>query len=176
MTITAFSLPVLGTIAFLGFVLITIVGALIAVLARRLIRAVAGLALCFTGLGGLFYFLDSPFLALMAILIYIGAVCITIMFGIMLAEGDALAKPTRHNTLLTIGAIPAATAILWAFTMIAVKAPWPRATTSEHMGSVEQIGRALLSTYSLAFEMISLVLLAAILGALVVAREGRNKS
>ena len=63
-------------------------GALIAVLSTRLIRSVCGLAICCIGLAGMYYFLRSPFLALMEILIYIGAVCVTIVFAIMLAEPD----------------------------------------------------------------------------------------
>jgi len=49
---------------------------------------VTGLALCCIGLAGLYYFLNSPFLALMEILIYVGAVCVTIVFGVMLSETD----------------------------------------------------------------------------------------
>ena len=70
--------------AIFGFIVTTTVaGALIAVLSRRIIRSVAGLALCCLGLAGLYYFLNSPFLALMEILIYIGAVCVPIIFGVM---------------------------------------------------------------------------------------------
>src|SRR6478736_4444984 len=66
----------------------TVVGALIAVMATRIIRSVCGLAICCCGLAGLYYFLQSPFLALMEILIYVGAICVTIIFAVMLAEPD----------------------------------------------------------------------------------------
>ena len=52
-------------IIFLMTVTLVITGALIAVNSRRLVRAVAGLAICFTGLAGVYYFLLSPFLAMM---------------------------------------------------------------------------------------------------------------
>ena len=48
------------------------------------------------GLAGLYYFLNSPFLALMEILIYVGAVCVTIVFGVMLSEPDELARQGRR--------------------------------------------------------------------------------
>ncbi len=70
----------------------TVAGALIAALSTRIIRSVCGLALCCLGLAGLYYFLNSPFLALMEILIYVGAVCVTIVFAIMLAEPDEPAE------------------------------------------------------------------------------------
>ena len=81
------SAPLLACI-FGIFVGATAAGGVIAVLTHRIIRAVCGLALCSVGLAGLYYFLNSPFLALMEILIYIGAVCVTIIFAVMLAEPD----------------------------------------------------------------------------------------
>ncbi len=57
-----------------------------ATFSKRLIRSVSGLALCFVGMAGLYYYLHSPFLALMQIVIYVGAICIMIMFTMMLAE------------------------------------------------------------------------------------------
>ena len=59
---------------FLICAVTTAVGALIATLTTRIIRSVCGLAICCVGLAGLYYYLHSPFLALMEILIYVGAV------------------------------------------------------------------------------------------------------
>ena len=68
---------------FWFFVLVTFSGAVLAVSARTLIRRVAGLALCFTGVAGLYYYLSSPFVAFMQMLVYVGALCVTITFAIM---------------------------------------------------------------------------------------------
>src|SRR5512137_663869 len=76
------------TAVFVVCLLTLIFGAVLAVTSSRLIRSVCGLAMCSFGLAGLYYFLRSPFLALMEILIYVGAVCVTIVFAIMLAEPD----------------------------------------------------------------------------------------
>ena len=84
---------ILGAI-FLVCLATTVVGALIAALTARIIRSVCGLAICCIGLAGLYYFLHSPFLALMEILIYVGAVCVTIVFAVMLAEPD---EPVRDE-------------------------------------------------------------------------------
>lgn len=84
---------------------VTIGGALIAALSTRIIRGVSGLMLCCMGLGGLYYFLNSPFLALMEILIYVGAVCVTIVFGVMLSEPDEPAhEESRRHAVLWGGA------------------------------------------------------------------------
>ena len=151
-------------------------GALVAVLSHRIIRSVCGLALCCLGLAGLYYFLRSPFLALMEILIYIGAVCVTIVFAVMLAEPDE-PEPKTHrsaglvwtSTLVIVGGL-----LFWGLTRLMAYGPTAAPATRANDGSVAAIGLSLLTTYGLAFELISLVLLVAVLGALAVARPGRH--
>jgi NADH-quinone oxidoreductase subunit J len=153
------------------------VGALIAVMSARLIRSVCGLAICSIGLAGLYYFLHSPFLALMEILIYIGAVCVTIIFAIMLAETDEPANDEKCSATVLWGgvAIAAAGAIFWGLSYLGTHGNWLPPQTRLNDGSIKAVGISLLTTYSLAFELISLALLVAILGALAIARLGRTK-
>src|SRR5690349_18901581 len=91
-------------------VLATVAGALIAVTTTRIIRSVCGLALCCIGLAGLYYFLQSPFLALMEILIYVGAVCVTIVFAVMLAEPDEPVRTEKSGSTLAWGGLALLTA------------------------------------------------------------------
>ena len=156
---------------------VTVAGGLIAVLTHRIIRAVCGLALCSVGLAGLYYFLNSPFLALMEILIYIGAVCVTIIFAVMLAEPDEPEPEKRRlsSWLWAGGAVAVSAAVFWGLVRVGTGGPWTAPESRLNDGSVEEIGKALLTTYSMAFELISLVLLVAILGALIMARGGRRK-
>jgi NADH:ubiquinone oxidoreductase subunit 6 (subunit J) len=159
-------------------VLTTAIGGLIAVLTSRIIRSVCGLAICCIGLAGLYYFLHSPFLALMEILIYVGAVCVTIVFAIMLAEPEEVIEKERPGTALWWGgsAFLICGAIFWGTWRFGVLQNWttPPARTTD--GSVKAIGLSLLTTYSMAFELISLALLVAILGAVAIARTGREKA
>lgn len=154
------------------------VGAFIAVLSIRLIRSVAGLAICCIGLAGLFYFLHSPFLALMEILIYVGAVCVTIIFAVMLAEPDEPPRDPGGPKIFWVGlGLAAAGAIFCGLAYLGTRAGWaPTGPADPDSGSIAAIGKALLTTYSLAFELISLALLVAILGALAIARTGRTKA
>ncbi|MEW6426464.1 MAG: NADH-quinone oxidoreductase subunit J [Thermodesulfobacteriota bacterium] len=161
-------------LVFLCTVLFTIGGAWIAVTARRLIRSVAGLALACIGLAGLFYFLNSPFVALMEILIYVGAVCVAIVFGIMLAPPRMEDRPTKPFNLGAAGGFVAAGIFFLLLYRIGKRTAWMVAGERLNDGSVAEIGRSLLTTYSMVFELISLLLLVAILGALVVARAGRT--
>lgn len=156
----------------------TLLGAFVAALSQRIIRGVSGLMLCCLGLAGLFYFLHSPFLALMEILIYVGAVCITIVFGVMLSEPD---EPTTSSLsrgqarLWQVGILGASLMLFAVVTALSLTGPWlpPAELTGE--GTLHDLGVALLTTHLLAFELISLVLVVAILGALVIARTGRTK-
>ena len=166
---------------FLFFVAATVAGALIAALSTRIIRGVSGLALCCIGLAGLYYFLNSPFLALMEILIYVGAICVTIIFGVMLSETDeVLPERFKHKPYPILGFLIAAAvagAVFLGVSQLGHGLPWlnPATPVSADSWTVAAVGNALLTTYSLAFELISLVLLVAILGALAIARGGREK-
>jgi NADH:ubiquinone oxidoreductase subunit 6 (subunit J) len=153
-----------------------LVGALIAVITVRIIRCVCGLAICSIGLAGLYYFLHSPFLALMEILIYVGAVCVTLVFAVMLAEtGEPILDDDRRSTLLWGSiAVVVSAAIFWGLWRLGSHQDWSAPVARLNDGSVSAIGKSLLTTYSLAFELISLALLVAIVGALAIARTGRD--
>lgn len=170
--------PYVVALVFAAAVGLTIGGALVAALSKRIIRGVCGLMIACVGLAGLYYFLNSPFLALMEILIYVGAVCVTIVFGVMLSEPDepARAEGKRSSVMWGIGALTISGLIFWGVASLSLHGPW--SVPSEHItdGSIEAIGVSLLTTYSMAFEVISLVLLVAILGALVIARSGRSRA
>lgn len=164
-------------IIFLITLALVLVGAFIAVSSIRLVRAVAGLAICFTGLAGVYYFLMSPFVAMMQMLIYVGAVSILIAFGIMMATPEQQVQPGNKKLSMLIGPLGGSVAALFfaAFSLLAVKTDWqvfqrPEGAT----GKVEEVGVALLTNYAMVFELISVVLLMAIIGALVLARRGRS--
>ena len=148
-----------------------------AVISARLIRSVCGLAVCCFGLAGLYYFLHSPFLALMEILIYVGAVCVTIVFAVMLAEPDEPARTEKSGVHARLGrfGIHDGGLPFWRpfLAWLPRQLEAPVGPVSD--GSIAAIGRALLTTYSMAFELISVALLVAILGALAIARAGRTR-
>jgi len=168
-----FSVDGLVGVVFLIMVAITLIGGLIACNSERLVRSVAGLIVCFVGVAGLYYFLNSPFVAMMQILIYVGAVAVTISFAIMLAAPEEQKKIGPSGPL--VGPFGFATAALLAggFSILAIRTDW-KVMEKINDGSVKTIGIHLLTEYSMVFELISIVLLIAILGALVIARGGRE--
>lgn len=148
-------------------------GAVIATTSKRLVRCVAGLAVAFTGVAGVYYFLLSPFVAMMQMLIYVGAVSILIAFAVMMADpedhhGGSKASVLASPLGFSVGAIMFA-----ALSVMGLKTEW-QAFPQQDTGSIKHVGMAFLTTYSMVFELISIVLLIAIIGALVLARRGRS--
>ncbi len=165
--------PYLATAAFVLVVALTIGGALIAVGARNIFHNVLGLAVAMFGISGLFVYLNSPFVALMQILIYVGAICIAIIFAVMLSEPQYLPRPPR-NPLKIQAAIAGAIAVFIFLGMLLKKTTFTPAVERSTDWSIVTLGHMLLTKYSLIFELISLLLLVAMLGAIVTARGGRS--
>jgi NADH-quinone oxidoreductase subunit J len=163
----------LATAAFVLVVALTIVGALIAVGARNIFHNVLGLAVSLFGVSGLFVYLNSPFVALMEILIYVGAICIAICFAVMLSDPMYLPRPPR-NPLKIQAAVAGALAVFIFLGLLLKKTTWTPALERSTDWSIETLGHFLLTKYSLIFELISLLLLVAMLGAIVTARGGRR--
>ena len=169
-----FSPQTVATVAFLMVVALTVVGALIAVAARNIFHNVLGLAASLLGVSGLFLYLNSPFVALMEILIYVGAICIAICFAIMLSEPLHLPRPPR-NKMKILGAMVGAGAVFAFLALLVKKTKWVPAVERSNDWSITTIGHYLLTNYALIFELVSLLLLVAMLGAIVTARGGRGK-
>lgn len=167
-----FSVDGLVGVVFLINLAITLIGGLIACNSERLVRAVAGLIVCFIGVAGVYYYLNSPFVALMQVLIYVGAVAVTISFAIMLAAPEENKKIGPSGPLVGPLGFSTAALLTGGFSILAFKTDWP-VMAKINDGSIKTIGIQLLSQYSMVFELISIVLLIAILGALVLARGRR---
>ena len=164
----------LANAAFFLVVAVTIGGALIAVGARKIFHNVLGLAVAMFGVAGLFVYLNSPFVALMQILIYVGAICVAICFAIMLSEPQHLPRPPR-NPLKNMAALVGGLAVFLFLVLLLKRTAFIPAPERSTDWSIVTLGHYLLTKYSLIFEVISLLLLVAMLGAIVTARGGRGK-
>jgi len=164
----------LSDLIFLTLVALAVIGAIIATNSSRLIRSVAGLAVCFIGVAGLYYYLNSPFVAVMEMLIYVGAVCVTIVFAVMLADPEGVPQVAKQNALAGAASFGVGALLFWGLTSVAKNANWMAAAPKVNNGSINEVGKSLLTTYSMVFEVISIVLLVAIIGSLVLARAGRT--
>jgi NADH-quinone oxidoreductase subunit J len=162
-------------LAFALYVLIIIGGSLGAILSRNLIRAMVGLVLTFLGVAGMYLLLASPFVAFMQLLIYVGAVCVLIFFAVMLTRntdgGEESHLPSVSQIVYGLLALLAPLAVAGPLiVMYAGKVPVETPTVE----GTNLLGHGLLSSYVLPFELISIILLVAMAGAVYLAYRGYN--
>ena len=164
----------LADVVFCGIAALTVLGAVLAVWLKNVFYNAMGLILSLFGVAALFIYLDAEFLAVIEVIIYIGAISIAIIFAIMLSRPWAQAQTPRSPLKLVRSAL-AASLLGTGMILLVRQVAWPVAETVTD-GSIESIGRALLSTYALPFEVVSLVLLVAIVGALVISSSKENSA
>ncbi|MHC5026873.1 MAG: NADH-quinone oxidoreductase subunit J family protein [Planctomycetota bacterium] len=152
--------------------IISIAGAVIAVAARNIVHAVLGLAIALGGIALAFLLLNSPFLAAMEVLIYIGGITIAMIFAVMLSPTGKHEPGTSIGRRIAAGLVSVvffvAVAALITSTDLAPATETSPAGPSDDW-SVQAIGRHLLDDYNVAFELLSVVLLVAIVGAISIA-------
>jgi len=159
----------LEPIAFWGLAVALLASALAVVLTRNLFHSVLYLALSLTATAGLFLALDAEFLAAVQLLLYAGGVVTIAVFAIVVTErlvGDRITQTSRQ---IFTGFIIAG-ALLVALLVVFRRAPLtvPRPAISGDL--TRAIGQSLLTTYVLPFELLAVLFLAALLGALYFAR------
>lgn len=150
-------------------------GAVMAVSLRNILHAVFGLALALLAIAGLFLYLNSPFVAAMEVIIYVGGISVAMVFAVMLSRALSGAQPSEHRGRMLTAAV-AAIGFLAVLLLAVTRTSFPPAPPIDpEAWSVRHIGTALLTRYNLVFEALSVVLLIAIMGAVVVAqRPGRR--
>ena len=170
-----FSTETVAQMAFWIVVGVTFGGAAIAVFPRNILYNVLGLVLALAGVAGLYLYLGSFFIAMMQLLIYVGAICIAIVFALMLSRPMHLEVPKRAMPKVAMGLL-ASSVFLTAIVSVALKTDWVPAAERSADWSVVTIGHMLLTRYDLVFEVISVVLLVAIIGAIITAGHSRRLS
>lgn len=164
-------------VAFVAFAGITVGAALGVVLMPNILRAALLLGLTLVGVAGLFVLMNAPFLAAVQIMIYVGAITTMIILAIFLSNRVMKIGFSQaiYNPILAAGA--AGTMFLFLFITV-VNSLWindPKNIIAAGPAStdvgVEAISVALLQPYVFPFELASVVLLAVLVGAVVIAKE-----
>jgi NADH-quinone oxidoreductase subunit J len=159
----------LESIAFWGLAVVLLAGALAVVLTRNLFHSVLYLALVLTATAGLFLSLDAEFLAAIQLLLYAGGVVTIAVFAIVVTErlvGDRITQTSRQ--IFTGFVISGA--LLVALLLVFRRAPLTISRPAVTGDLTRAIGQSLLTTYVLPFELLGVLFLAALLGALYFAR------
>ena len=174
-------------IAFYVLAAITVAGAVAVLAQRNPVYSVVAIVGSFCGLSGLYVLLEAPFVAVVQIIIYTGAILVLFLFTVMLlnasredgAEWDRSHPyyrpgPTRLGAVLAVVLFGQ---LVWAMTRIAGNSPEMAlgiGTDQPAASSVRLLGRVLFTDYMFAFETTSILIIAAIVGAVVLAGRKGN--
>ena len=150
---------------------LTVISAAFVVLNNQLLYAAVGLLFTLFGVAGLYVFLWADFIAGVQLLVYIGGILVLIIFGIMLTNQISSVRLSQTNVQQGVGAV----VVTWLFiflSMVITKTPWLIQPAIEPESTTAGVGVLLLTRYLLPFEVISVLLLGALIGAAVLSREG----
>lgn len=155
---------------FWFFVVLTVISAVSVVLNKNLVYAAISLLVTFLGVASLYVFLWADFLAGTQVLIYIGGILILILFGIMLTHKITSVRISHTSIQKSIGATVVFVFFIGLAWMIKVT-PWNLVESIEPEETVNTIGTLLMTDFLLPFEVASVLLLGALIGAAVLARK-----
>ncbi len=160
-------------IVFYAFAIITIGSAIIVVSARNIVYSAFALLFTFFGVAGLYVLLNADFIAVTQVLIYVGGILVLIIFGIMLTT-KVFDVPVRTETLHVGPAIVVTGAIMGTLVGVILKTKWFNVMNVQWENTTKKIGEKLMTDFLLPFEVASVVLLVALLGAVMIARKEKS--
>jgi len=170
----------LGQILFYIFAAVIIFSSILAVTTRRILRAAVYLLFVLGSTAGIYYMLDYLFLAAVQIIVYVGGIVVLIIFSILLTSeiSDKLPSIDFQKSIFSFVAVLAALG-LSLVTIIPYSFPDQKMIGLED-NSMKSIGTLLLSFekggYVLPFEVISILLLAAMVAAIIIARDNKSEN
>jgi NADH-quinone oxidoreductase subunit J len=157
-------------IIFVFLALATLIGAASVALSRNIFWSAMGLLSSLVGVGGLYVMLSADFVAITQVLVYIGGVLVLIIFAVMLTSQIQDINVSNRSMGLVGGyAVFFVTATLLCF--VAIWTPWKLTEQAPVTETTAAIGNGLLGTWLLPFEIASIVLVATLVGAIVIARK-----
>ena len=159
-------------IVFFVFALVTVVSAFVVVFSRNIMYAAFSLLFTFFGVAGLYVLLHADFLAVTQVLIYVGGILVLLLFGVMLTN-KVISVDIKTGTLQTAPAL-IITAIVAGTLAGLFYSTWkttPVTAPQVQVSTTMTIGEMLMTSYLLPFEVASVILLVALVGAAFMARK-----
>jgi NADH-quinone oxidoreductase subunit J len=158
---------------FILFAIITLVSGLRVVTTKTMFHAALYLVISLFGVALLFVLLEAGFLAAVQVIVYIGAIAILIIFAVMLTRGMMESKTPGLNSQAGLAAVVAA-ALLFILIRVLTSFQFGTVTADVPSDSVIQLGQSIVGQFVLPFEVASVLLLAAMIGAIYIARERKK--
>jgi len=158
------------TVLFILFGAIAVCGAIMVVTRKHPMASALYLILTLFAVAALFVLRQAHFLAAIQVIIYAGAVVVLFVFVIMLINVPENRLPVERATTMRVLGVLAAGIFILESAVLARRYWMPKGPAAE-VGTVEAVGRALFTDYLLAFEVTSVLLLAAVIGAIALAKR-----
>jgi len=160
-------------VAFFIFSAVAIIAAIAVVSLRNPVHSVISLMVCFLQMAAIFILLHSPFIAVIQVFVYVGAVLVLFLFVIMLldirqAQMERIIQGHRFWMIGILGVMAIEMIVLITGSAFKVLTP---VSTEPVKKSVHEIGKIMFNNYILPFEVVSFILLVALLGAIVLGRK-----
>jgi NADH-quinone oxidoreductase subunit J len=160
----------ISTAVFYLIAIITVGSAAVVAFSRNIIYSAFSLLGTFAGVAGLYVFLGADFVAAVQVLIYVGGILVLILFAVMLTHRITDVEITNRAA----GRLPGLL-VVGVFLVLLIQTiretPWIKVKEVVHQPTTARIGDLFLENYLLPFELASLVLLAAMIGAVVISRK-----
>jgi NADH:ubiquinone oxidoreductase subunit 6 (subunit J) len=152
---------------------IIIVSALAVVTLKNIFHCALFLILCLFSIAGIYILLHAEFLAAAQVLIYVGAVSILIIFAIMLTSNLASERIVQTNKNALVAFFVCLMFLVTTIVLINKTGVWNYTSGSLPADNIITIGKLLMTEFMLPFEVVSVLMLAAMIGAIVLAREDK---
>ncbi len=159
-------------ITFYAFAALTLASAGMMVVTKNVIHSAVGLLFAFFGVAGIYVLLAADLLAVVQILVYVGGILILLLFGVMLSQRITNVE-MRTGSLQLVPALLAVAGVFVILFRVISKTSWkiiPRAE-AEFSPTAEEIGKLLMTDFLIPFEIVSVLLLVALVGAAFIARK-----
>ena len=158
-------------VIFNVFVLLTVVPCFWVALSSNIVHAAFSLLVTLFGVAGLYVLLGADFIGVIQVIVYIGGILVLIIFGVMMTQRGKLLPLSVQLPGKFIGSLLTGV-ILAALAVVATRSLWPVAVSPrEPEPTSAAIGNLLLGKYLIAFEVASVLLLAALVGAVLIVRR-----
>lgn len=153
---------------------VTLVSGFLVVSLKNIFHCALFLILALFGVAGIFVLLHAEFLAAVQVLIYVGAVAVLMLFAIMLTSQLAAKRITQTNQHATVAGFVCLMFVLGAWILITGTRVWKTSDQALPADNTLTIGKLLMTQFMLPFEVVSILLLAALIGAIVLARGEKS--
>ena len=157
-------------LAFLALGAIALATALASLLVRELVHTILWVSVFFVSLAGHYFLLAAPFLGVLQLGVYAGAVTILLLFGVMVTRKRIFSREAATG----IGAVPLALALLTVVILATVASDLPQAPVAIHSYAVTDLSQNLFVTNGAWLLLLGLIMLSALGGAIYLVREGRE--